>query len=233
MKRLLVSALFVCLATSACLAQSDAASAASSEQSSQIRGAFPTKLAKSVDSKKLKEGDTVVCETTALLHTRDGMMVPTGSKVIGHVTEAKARSKGDSESSLAIAFDKIEVGKKEIPIKGIVQALAPSLGGSGPATMAGPGIMGGGHGDAGDTATVAPPTNGVAGPNTGVQNLYAHNGAIPLVNSESQGVLGLKNLQMGKDSRITSSGKEVKLDGGTQVMIRAVGATPEAKPASK
>jgi hypothetical protein len=40
------------------------------------------------------------------------------------------------------------------------------------------------------------------------------------------GVLGIRNLQMDKDSVLTSSNKEVKLDSGTQMMIRAEIAVP-------
>jgi hypothetical protein len=41
------------------------------------------------------------------------MLIPSGTKVIGHVTQAQARSKGDPQSSLAIVFDKFEVAKDE------------------------------------------------------------------------------------------------------------------------
>jgi len=46
--------------------------------------------------------------------------------VIGHVTESKARSKGDTESALAINFDKIIRTGGETPIKSVIQAVAPN-----------------------------------------------------------------------------------------------------------
>jgi hypothetical protein len=43
----------------------------------------------------------------------------------------------------------------------------------------------------------------------------------PLLTAQSVGVLGIKNLRMGKDAVITTPGKEVKLDNGAQMLIRA------------
>ncbi len=191
-----------------------------------IRGAFPTVLVKPLDSKKLKDGDQVVCQTTAVLHARSGMVIPSKSKVIGQVTEAKARSKGDSESSLAIAFDKIQLPNgKDLPFKGVLQAVAPSLGtNTGPDTgAAAPGTIPNGRGA--DMSTMPPPSNGPALGNTGMHP-QDHTGTHPLITSQSTGVLGIPNLQMDKGSVLTSSGKEVKLDSGTQMLIRAETQTP-------
>jgi hypothetical protein len=242
MSRLALAAVCLLLAISVCdtqrasaAPQADSTQAASSlsqgnqaaGDDSAIRGTFPTVLVKSIDSKKLKDGDTVVCQTTAILHARSGMVVPNGSKVIGHVTQAKARSKGDSDSSLAFAFDKIQMPNgTDIPFKGTLQAVAPSLGGnSGPDTgAAGAGTLPSGHGA--DMSTMPPPTSGsVAGPNSGIHPLDG-GGSHPLLTAQSTGVLGIKNLQMDKDSVLTSSQKEVKLDSGTQMLIRAEIQTP-------
>ena len=44
----------------------------------------------------------------------------------GHVTAAKARSKGDSDSHLTVAFDKLNVTNgKQLSVKGTVQAVFP------------------------------------------------------------------------------------------------------------
>ena len=73
---------------------------------------------------------------------------------------------------------------------------------------------------------MAPPSQGaLSGPNSGVHSLNNH-GALPILLGDSQGVLGLKNLEMSKDSTLTSPGKEVKLDSGSQMMILATMSTP-------
>ncbi len=235
MKRVVDCCLFILLAASLSLAQtldlhasriSSAARVAVQDtgttQGPEIRGAFPTTLVKSLDSKKLKAGDIVVCQTSATLRSRSGLLIPNGTKVIGHVTQAQARGKGATESSLEIVFDKIQLSTgKEIPMKGALQAVGPVLGDSGPDTGPGGGLGMGGHGgNAADTATTPGPTNGVAGPNSGIHPL-ADTRSRPILNAQSQGVLGIKNLEMGKDSILTSTEKEVKLESGTQMLIRA------------
>jgi len=185
---------------------------------SMLRGAFPTTLFKPLDSKKLKDGDQVVLQTSAPIRSSK-MLLPSGSKVYGHITQSQARSKGDSQSSLAMVFDKIEVAKgRDLPMKGVLQAVAPALPGSAPDTsgMMGSGQMMPGHGD----SSTMPNAGGVAGPNSGIHSIDAASGPHPILNNESQGVLGFKNLEMDKDHVLTSSGKEIKLDSGTQMMIR-------------
>ncbi|HZP24558.1 MAG TPA: hypothetical protein VFB04_14015 [Terriglobales bacterium] len=228
MNRCRFAIMFIVLAASVAVQPIFAAPAAAEAQEqaaseSVLRGAFPTTLVKALDSKKLKDGDQVVLQTSAPIRS-NGMLVPSGAKVYGHITRAQARSKGDSESSLAMAFDKIEVAKgKELPMKGVLQAVAPALPGSSPDTagMMGGGQMMSGHGmDGSSGAATNPPPGGVAGPNSGIHSIDAGSGPHPILNNQSQGVLGFKNLEMDNEHVLTSSGKEVKLDGGTQMMVR-------------
>ena len=183
-----------------------------------IRGAFPALLDKTIDSKKLKEGDTVVAKTGVTLHPHNGAEIPRGTKVIGHVTQAKARSKGDSSSSLAIVFDKIEMGGgKDMPLHGVLQAVAPGVDNSPQTGAAGAGTLPG----QGGVGTTPPPADGaVAGPNSGIHSIGVAGGN-PILRPDAKGVSGIRNLQMDNDSVLTSSGKEVKLENGTQLLIRA------------
>src|SRR4029077_18254744 len=85
-------------------------------------GAFPVKVTKTLDSSKLKDGDAVELETSGSFKLPDGTLVPKGSKLYGHVVATKARSKGDTESQLTIAFDKLNVANgKQFSVKGVVQ----------------------------------------------------------------------------------------------------------------
>jgi hypothetical protein len=78
-----------------------------------------------------------------------------------------------------------------------------------------------GMGGSVDAATTPPPTPGaLTGGNSGIHPIETSRSR-PLLNAQSVGVLGIKNLQMDKDSVITTTGKEVKLDNGTQMLIRA------------
>lgn len=174
-------------------------------------GPMPAVLTKSLDSKKLKEGDPVTARITAELHTHSGQAVPRDSKLTGHVTEAKARSKGDPQSTLGIVFDKLTTPDgKDMTVKGVLQAVAPSVQSNEPAPSGsiGPGMMAGHEGTA--AGTTPPP---MSNPN---QNPPPSK---PMLTPQSKGVVGIRNLELGDNSVLISSGKEVKLDNGTQMIV--------------
>ena len=104
MNRISVVILGAVLAATLCFGQGSSPTPAAISH-----GAFPVKVAKTLDSSKLKEGDTVEVQTAGSFKLADGTLVPKGSKLTGHVTASKARSKGDTDSQLALTFDKLNV----------------------------------------------------------------------------------------------------------------------------
>lgn len=197
----LAGSLFVALAVLISAGQEASSSAAHSARiSEQTRGFLIVESAKALDSKKLREGDEVDAKLAAGIVTADGRAIPAGAKVIGHVTEAKARSKGDAESTLGIVFDKIiQPGSGETPINSVIQAAAPSLHtNESPGGVSYPGL---------DEATAK---------NSLPMN---RNSSVPILNEQSRGVLEIKNLQLGPGGVFISSGKEVKLDSGIQILL--------------
>jgi hypothetical protein len=178
--------------------------------SAKGHGSMPVELTKSLDSKKLKEGDVVTASIAANLHMKDGTDIPRGSKVTGHVTEAKARSKGDAQSALGIVFDKISLpGGKEMAIKGEIQAVAPNPN-AGPQDTGIPARMpSAGEGSGAGTSAPPPPSSP-----TSQQTGRA------LLNPQSKGVIGIHNLELGENSVLISTGKNVSLDSGTQMMLQ-------------
>jgi hypothetical protein len=107
---------------------SGSSSAQAGQNSAQLANgtAMQAVLSQPVDAKKNKPGDTVTAKNTQAVKSDDGqVIVPKGSKLVGHVTEAKARGKGESESALGIAFDKaILKNGQEVPLNATIQALA-------------------------------------------------------------------------------------------------------------
>src|SRR5271168_5153143 len=88
---------------------------------------IPATLTGSVDAKKKKPGEEVVVKTAGNVRLADGTVISRGAKVVGHVTEAKARSGSDAQSSLGIVFDKIDLSDgKTLAITGVIQAFAPN-----------------------------------------------------------------------------------------------------------
>jgi len=164
-------------------------------------GVFTVKLANDIDSKKLKPGSPVEALLVGSVTLPSGTTVARESKIMGHVTQATARSKDEAQSTLGIVFDKIvRAPGEETPIKGVIQAVAPDPDSA---------ITSGGNSvDYGNTmrnVMTTPPD--MTKPN------------MPLLTNDSQGVLGLKNLKLGPDGVLTSEGKEVKLERGTRLLL--------------
>jgi hypothetical protein len=139
--------------------------------------------------------------------------VPEKAKVTGHITEAKARSRGDSQSDLAVVFDQISLANgKLLTLKGMIQAVGPSMPEDEAYVANGP-TMGksSGPGAAGWTPT----TDIKSGSNRQVMN-----NASPLLTPQSTGVQGIRGLQLGSDGVLTSDGKQVKLGTGVRIIVR-------------
>jgi len=132
---------------------------ASSDEQSGLLAAGTTlnaDLSQSVDSKKAKEGDTVTAHTTEAVKSGGKVVLPKGTKLVGHVTRSTARAKGDANSVLAVQFDQAVLKDgQEMPLQMTIQALASGertapVGGD---DLEGTGPVGGG----------APPSGGAAG----------------------------------------------------------------------
>ena len=202
----------------------------------QRKGAvIPVLLEKSIDSKKAKSGDQVEAKTTVPLNGAN-MSIPAGSKVIGHITDAKAKSKGDPQSSLSFEFDKIVVKKgQEVPFHAVAQAIGAPMSnpnvpypdtaqGSAAPPTASAGSSAGHSGSAASSgssaASVQPANEGTMPGNGGMAG-----GGSGQLGQDSTGVVGLKNLSLNSqanNSVISSDSKSVKLDGGTQLLLRAL-----------
>jgi hypothetical protein len=199
------------LAVSFCYGQSST-SAPPQAPAAVGHGAFPVKVVKTLDSSKLKEGDTVEVETVGSFKLPDGTLVPKGSKLTGRVTAAKARSKGDADSELTITFDKLNIASgKQLSLKGTVQAVFP------PQEEAEPMMAGKATGAAGggaDGANVGVVTDSKTG-----AGMQSSSQADPAKNPKVEGVQGMRGLEL-KNGVLTSKGKNVKLGDGVRMIVR-------------
>jgi hypothetical protein len=189
-----------------------------------------------VDSKKVKEGDTINLHTTEPVKSNDDRMIlPRGTKLVAHVTEAKAKSKGAEESSLGMVFDKaILKDGHEMPLNVVVQAIgAPvafsSFAGGGPApdtSSIGTQRTSPMSGRSGPPSQAQPP--GTSGdPRVGTRSESEESSSTPL-GPTSHGVVGLNGLTLNTSrtnnaitATLTSDGKNVHLDGGTRFLLVA------------
>jgi hypothetical protein len=197
--------------------------------------AVNAELNSSVDSKKAKVGDRVEAHTTEDIKYAGKIIVPKGAKLEGHVTEATARSKGDSGSTLAIQFDKAIPKKgEEIPLNVAIVAIAApqrdfSGGSSGsggdPMTGGGAATASGSPMGSSHTPTATPAARSDPG---GAADSTTGSNDVGQLSAKSRGVYGLSDLKLmatpssaSPATIITSSGKNVRLDGGTRLLLVA------------
>ena len=109
MKKIVLVVLSTTFLASACLGLNSSGASAQGADAAVGHGAFPVKITKTLESGKLKDGDAVEVETAGSFKLADGTLVPKGSKLEGHVTASKARSKGDPASELTLSFDKLDI----------------------------------------------------------------------------------------------------------------------------
>lgn len=195
-------------------------------------------LTGSLDSKKVKAGDAVNARTVSDLKTNDGRTVlPKDTKIVGHVTQASARSAEQPESSLGLVFDKaILKSGQEIPLNAAVQAVgappasyfdnqAPAGGPSGGSrpTSPGGGVQSGSTASRGGSINGASSTpNGIGDPSVGANPPETGNANAGQWDANTRGVVGLRNLSLnteGQGSVIKSTGKNVKLDKDTRLLL--------------
>jgi hypothetical protein len=199
-------------------------------------------LVKPVDARKNKVGDEVIAKTTQDVKSEGRVVVPKGSKLVGHVTEVKAHSKEQATSTLGIAFDHtILRNGTEMPLALSIQAIgrsqasvaameadtmasgAGSMGSSTAPASGGGGVLGGVRSTAGGVVNTAGSTAGGV-----VSSAGAAGGAVSgSLSANSQGVVGLPGLSLSSQttssanaSVISSQGSNVHLDGGTEMILR-------------
>jgi hypothetical protein len=79
-----------------------------------------------VTTKSAKQGDVVTAKLTSTVKTSQGVELPHGTKLIGHVDQVVA-SDAKGSSKLVLTFDKAQLKNgKEIPIKATIAGVAPS-----------------------------------------------------------------------------------------------------------
>jgi hypothetical protein len=201
--------------------------------------AIPAELSKSVDAKKVKAGDKIEARVTMDLLSHGQIVVPRDSRVTGHVTEAKPRSKESPESTVGISFDRIFLKNgQELSLRTTVQAIGPSLkrmpfpedlnevpGQAPPSMHAGnTPIWRGTNGGSGEPGR----REGSPYPADNPQDIPAgtvpsEGSAVPALDPQSHGAVGMKGLSLStsdQGSVVRSNTSNIHLDGGTQLILR-------------
>lgn len=206
-----------------------------SEASLAPGSAIPVELNSSIDSKKAKAGDAVTAHTSEALRSSDGRLIlPKGTKIEGHITQASARNKGGDESALGIQFDKaMPKDGGEIPLNVIIQALAAPVSFSAPSDLGTPQRVG--TTQTSPMRNAPPPTAPSAQPPSGgIEPDDASPVRSQPLDAKSRGVIGLHGLALNAEpvnnrsaSVVVSNSKSVHLDGGTRMLLVVQGARSE------
>lgn len=200
---------------------------------------IPVQLTKTVDAKKAKPGEEVDAQVTADLKNPGGVIiVPKNTKIIGKVTEAQPRNKQDKESQVAIAFDHMVRGGNNVSMPMSIQAIiAPSYltgansnngngentqltGSSAPPSGMSPGSRSPGM------SSPQQPSNASASPGAESGTNTTSSSAHPPITGNTKGVFGMQNMTLSSNatpaqgSVVTSNKGNVKLEGGTLMLLR-------------
>ena len=98
-----------------------------SKQGRQVNLQSNTQLAaqleNSLDARHAKVGDRVALKTTQAVKQNGEVVVPKGSRLLGHVTDVQQRTKNDNQSVIGIAFDRLQKGSMDIAITGTIVSI--------------------------------------------------------------------------------------------------------------
>jgi len=217
----------------------------------QAGSTVQAELTKPVDCRKSKAGDEVVARTTQDVKSNSQIVLPKGSKIVGHVTEVQAREKGQQESRIAFAFDRAVLKNgTQMPMALTLQAIgaahanAAAMDDSEMANEAMPDQNVSGMATASGSAATRGALGGVASTSGRVVNTAGSAAGGPLntahtaglggeagLTSTSQGVVGLRGLTLSPaassatsaGSVISSNTSNVHLDSGTQMVLKVTG----------
>src|ERR1041384_3814000 len=196
------------------------------------RTALQVGLTHGIDAKKAKAGDLGEGQLTQDVKSDGKVVLHRGARLVGHVSEARARSKEDPESRPGIVFEKAAGNhSEEFAFRAVVMAVAPSVEEStgiagDPTRLSSGSTMGGqpfgaGNSVGGPSASAAP----------SVEAATPGGGAGGVLNASSRGAIGLPGVALrpsavdGVQGTVMVSGDHnVKLESGTQMLLLVSGA---------
>ena len=192
-------------------------------------------LVKRLDIKSASPNQELVLRTVNDVIADGIVVIPSGSRVVGHVVEFATKGKESQQYILAIAIDKavLESGR-EIPLQAIIAAVAAPEDGSltsdptyGMMHSNEPKMVGSGANGAARTGDLSASSKADS---TATLSTARINGEMRkgwLLNADSNGTIGFPGLSLTwrldsppPVSVFSSKNKEIKLEAGTQILLR-------------
>jgi hypothetical protein len=240
-----VIAAFLPAALVSAMACASAAQSLSTPNSSTNSGAIPqgatlvAELAKSIDTKKARPGDPVKAKIVQDVISNGQIVIHRGSKLLGHITEARAFNPEAPPCVLGVVFDHVTLKHgEELNLNAVLQALAPPVlqpdplassnydGSKGSGSQPVSGRDGGWMIDPRDRRdhTRDDALRNAQNPNTyGSANNTLHNG---LLGNGNRGVFGMPGVSLKSAApapELVSTKADIKLEDGTQMVLGVTG----------
>lgn len=200
-------------------------------------------LKKNLDAKKLTIGDRVTAQVIQDVVMDGKLVVPRQSKIVGHVVDVQAFTKGEAQARLALVFDLVQLKKGgTLNFRGVLAAVSPPLFDPfAEAALSSPSPYGSGaNGPANkamiSAAQITNPTYSSDQQSSGaiaLKNQHGgvdHNdktrapgaGRLAALDVASRGVLGIPGLYLvnaGSVPTLVSVGKNLEIESGSQIVI--------------
>jgi|HubBroStandDraft_1064217.scaffolds.fasta_scaffold11301_3 hypothetical protein len=195
-------------------------------------------LTKPIDSRKAKPGLAIAATVTLPVLSHGKVLIPNDAKMIGHVTLAHPRSRDAAESELAIVFDHALLKDgSELPLALTIQAIGrPAAPAAADQDNDDPDLAIRRGNPAGSAPTQTPqrpfphPQPGQP-PQAGSPDTDPQNPRHPVLDASNHGAIGLPDLTLTESvdaatgSMVRSLKNDVKLDTGTELVLRVLGST--------
>lgn len=193
-------------------------------------------LTKPIDSRKAKPGEAIAARVTLPVLSHGKVLIPNDAKMIGHVTLTQPRSRDGAESELAIVFDHALLKDgSELPLALTIQAIgrpAPPA-----AVQDNDDTDLAIHRESPSGSASSPRQGGFPHPQPGQlpqaasPDTDAQASRHPVLDASNHGAIGLPDLTLTESadaatgSTITSLKNDVKLDAGTELVLRVLDST--------
>jgi hypothetical protein len=203
-------------------------------------------LENKLDTKDAKTGDSVVVKTTQATTIGNGMEIPKGSEIKGHIVDVASKSAGGDNSRLTIQFDQAQLKDgQSVPIRSVIQSVAPAGTTTEAGAAAGPsattpssgGVSAGGGAGAPSTASGANPSQPAAGGQPALSGtapapgtVVATRGNLAIKTTSIPGVLLIGDVNgrpfSNASGALLGAKQDVHLDGGTLMVVAIMSAPP-------
>ena len=192
-------------------------------------------LTKSLESKSATAGQELTLRTISDVVANGAVVIPRGSKLVGHLSEVATKGRDEPQSVLAIVIDKaVTTGGLEIPLQAIIAAIVAPQNNSlsadptyGMMRSNEPKMIGANPRDAASSGELPASSKAASTAAVATANLKGSMDEPSVLKEDSQGAIGYEGLSISWHLMVpppitvfASKGKNVKLEVGTQMLLR-------------